>query len=189
MDRPKSPSLDPDLEALRRCRQGDRQAFAELVERHRNGVFRLIYRWVGQKELGEELAQDVFLKAFRDLSNFREESKFSTWIYQIALNRCRDHWRSQSRKPESALVHDAIPDQPSELPSPETEVERIGDAGRLRQALQELPGIYRDALSLRYFGESNYEEMSEISGEGVSNLKMRVARGLAQLRKKLEELK
>ncbi|MCE9625470.1 MAG: sigma-70 family RNA polymerase sigma factor [Deltaproteobacteria bacterium] len=189
MDRPKSPSLDPDLEALRRCRQGDRQAFAELVERHQNGVFRLIHRWVGQKERAEELAQDVFLKAFRDLSNFREESKFSTWIYQITLNRCRDYWRSQRRGSEKSFVHEAIHSQPSEDPSPETEAVSLGEAGRLRQALDELPGIYRDALSLRYFGDRNYEEMSEISGEGVSNLKMRVARGLAQLRKKLEELK
>jgi len=188
MDRQKSPSQDPDLEALRRCRQGEAQAFAEIVERHKNGVFRLIYRWVGQKERAEELAQDVFLKAYRDLANFREEAKFSTWIYQITLNRCRDYWRSQKRRPENSVAPEAMFAEASEEPSPETRAGTLAEAERLRRALDALPGIYRDALSLRYFGDLNYEEMAEICGEGLSNLKMRVARGLAQLRRKLEEL-
>jgi RNA polymerase sigma-70 factor, ECF subfamily len=189
MDRQKSPSQDPDLEALRRCRQGEVRAFAEIVERHKNGVFRLIYRWVGQKEHAEELAQDVFLKAYRDLSNFREEAKFSTWIYQITLNRCRDHWRSRKRRPEHLAAPEAFFAETSDEPSPEARAGELSEAQRLRRALEALPTIYRDALSLRYFGDLSYEEMTEVCGEGMSNLKMRVARGLAQLRKKLEESK
>lgn len=186
MNRKQSPSEDPDLEALRRCRQGERRAFAEIVDRHKNGVFRLVFRWLGHKERAEELAQEVFLKAYRELERFRGDAKFSTWLYQIALNACRDDWRSRRRRPENRVDPEFLNAQPATEASPEAELIAESEAETLRRALDGLPEIYREALMLRYFGDLSYEEMAERSGEGISNLKMRVARGLAQLRKRLE---
>ncbi len=186
MNRKQSPSDDPDLEALRRCRQGERRAFAEIVDRHKNGVFRLVYRWLGHKERAEELAQEVFLKAYRELERFRGDAKFSTWLYQIALNACRDDWRSRRRRPETRLDPEFLNAQPAPAASPEADLIAGSEAESLRRALDGLPEIYREALLLRYFGDLSYEEMAEHSGEGISNLKMRVARGLAQLRRRLE---
>lgn len=188
MNRKQSPTADPDLDALRRCRQGEGRAFAEIVDRHKSGVFRLIYRWLGQKERAEELAQDVFLKAYRDLAQFKGEAKFSTWLYQIAINRCRDDWRSRKRRPETALEPDLLSAKSAPQASPEGLLIAAREAEVLRKVLQELPDIYREALLLRYFGDQSYEEMAEGSGEGISNMKMRVARGLAQLRKRMEKL-
>jgi len=186
MNRKQSPSQDPDFEALRRCRQGERRAFAEIVDRHKQGVFRLVYRWLGQKERAEELAQEVFLKAYRELERFRGDAKFSTWIYQIALNACRDDWRSRRRRPETRVEPEFLNAQPAPDASPEAGVIAESESEALRRALDGLPEIYREALLLRYFGDLSYEEMAERSGEGISNLKMRVARGLAQLRRRLE---
>jgi len=182
-----SPQSDVrDLEVLRRCRQGDVRAFAELVDRYKNGVFRLMFQWVRQKEIAEELAQDVFLKAHRDLGNFRGDAKFSTWLYQIALNRCRDHWRSRKRRPEVPVEAPILATEPAKSPASDAELQAKEEGARLRRALDSLPEIYREALTLRYFSDLSHEEIAAISGEGLSNVKMRVARGLAQLRKKLE---
>lgn len=181
-----SPSEDLDLEALRRCRQGERRAFAEIVDRHKSGVFRLVYRWLRHKERAEELAQEVFLKAYRELDKFRGDAKFSTWLYQIALNACRDDWRSRQRRPETPLAPELLISQASPEAGPEAQLGAEREAESLRRAMSGLPEIYREALMLRYFADLSYEEMAERSGEGISNLKMRVARGLAQLRQRME---
>jgi len=178
---------DQDLEALRRCRRGDRQAYAQLVERHKNGVFRMVFRYVGQNQRAEELTQEVFLKAYRDLEQFRGEAKFSTWLYQIALNLCRDYWRSQQRRPEQLLEPEFFVQESSSESSPEERILAEREATRVRRALDSLPEIYREALTMRFFGDLSYEEMADVSGEGLSSLKMRVARGLAQLRNRLEQ--
>ncbi len=187
MNRTQSPTEDQDLEALRRCRRGDRQAYAQVVERHKNGVFRMVFRYVGQAQRAEELTQEVFLKAYRDLDQFRGEAKFSTWIYQISLNLCRDYWRAQQRRPEQLREPEAFTTEFSPGSSPEEQVLAEGEAAQLRKALDSLPEIYREALTMRFFGDLSYEEMAEASGEGLSSLKMRVARGLAQLRNRMEQ--
>ncbi|HKY64233.1 MAG TPA: RNA polymerase sigma factor [bacterium] len=178
------PIHDPDLEALGRCRAGDSSAFAELVDRHKDAVYRWVYSWVGRKESAEELAQDVFLNAFRNLGNFRGDSKFSTWLHQIALNRCRDHWRSRQRKPESLVEEEYLARVESPRASSEVSAVARQEAEALRSAMAELPDIYREALSLRFFGDLPYEEIAAMLGENLSNVKMRVMRGLAQLRRK-----
>lgn len=178
-----APIQDPDSECLGRCRAGDPAAFAELVDRHKEAVYRWIYSWVGRKESAEELAQDVFLKAFRDLGNFRGDSKFSTWLHQIALNRCRDHWRSRQRKPESLGADKVFAKLESSQESAEQAAAGRQDAEALRSAMTELPDIYREAISLRFFGDLSYDEIATLLGESLSSVKMRVTRGLARLRR------
>lgn len=178
------PIHDPDQECLGRCRAGDRSAFAELVDRHKEVVYRWIYSWVGVAESAEELAQDVFLRAYKDLGSFRGDAKFSTWLHQIALNRCRDHWRSRRRKPESLVEEAYFATVESPRGSAESSAAAHEESEALRSALAELPDIYREALTLRFFGELPYEEIASLLGENLSSVKMRVMRGLAQLRRK-----
>ena len=180
--------IDPDLECLDRCRAGETAAFAVLVDRHKEAVFRWIYSWVGSRESAEELAQDVFLKAFRDLGNFRGDSKFSTWLHQIALSRCRDHWRSRQRKPESPVDVASMAKLESREVSAELRASTRQEGETLRCVMAELPDIYREALTLRFFGDLSYEEIAILLGESLSNVKMRVMRGLAQLRQKWKAL-
>jgi RNA polymerase sigma-70 factor (ECF subfamily) len=181
--RDQSPS--DDVQLVHRCRQGEPEAFARLVEIHQTNLFVRIYRWIGQKEAAEEITQDVFLKAYRDLKNFRGDAKFSTWLFQIALNRCRDFWRAQKRSPAGWVPLEeargaAEPGDPADL-----EAERNQKARNLRRALAELPEIYRETLALRFLNDLSCQEIAEATGQGISNVKMRLLRGLEKLRKKL----
>ncbi|HCU24476.1 MAG TPA: RNA polymerase subunit sigma-24 [Deltaproteobacteria bacterium] len=174
-----------DLQALRRCRQGETSAFAEIVERYQQGIYRLAFSWTRQRESAEELAQETFLKAYRGLEKFRGESKFSTWLYQIAMNLCRDRWRVRLRRPEAAVELEnwgrGVVSEPDLAFRQEQE--------RLNSMLGRLLPIYREALALRYFSELSYEEIAQLTGAGLSNVKMRVARALEQLRKMMGERK
>lgn len=176
---------EEDRKVLSRCRQGDTESFARIIEAYKTPLYHLIFKWVGHKEGSEELLQDVFLKAFRQLKNFRGESKFSTWLFQIAINRCRDYFRSPRTRREEELN----PDLPLADPKPREDemLNTQEEVSQLRRGLEALPPIYREALSLRYLSEMSHEEIAQRLGEKLSNVKMRVARGLMKLRKKLEE--
>jgi len=177
---------EQDLRILSRCLKGETEAFSQIIDAYKQPLFRLVYRWVGHPDTAEEILQDVFLKAFRQIKNFRGESKFSTWLFQIALNRCRDFYRSRRNKPEESLSLE----RPLEDGGPR-EDEKLGtqeEADRLRRALASLPPIYREAVSLRSLSEMSNEEISQATGESLSNVKMRVARGLIKLRKNLERV-
>jgi RNA polymerase sigma-70 factor (ECF subfamily) len=176
---------EQDRQVLSRCREGDTEAFRDVIEAYKNPLYHLIFRWVGHQEGAEELLQDVFLKAFRQIKNFRGESKFSTWIFQIAMNRCRDFHRSARTRKEEALD----PDMPlvDSRPKEDELLQSRHEITRVRSAVESLPAIYREALSMRYFAEMSIEEIAKSLGEGLSNVKMRISRGLVKLKSKLEK--
>ncbi|MFO1518732.1 MAG: RNA polymerase sigma factor [bacterium] len=176
---------EEDRKILDLCREGETESFARLVEAYKTPIYGIIFRWVQEPQRAEEMTQEVFLKAFRQMKNFRGESKFSTWLFQIAVNLCRDFSRSKKVKKEESLP----PEKPIEDPHPQADerVNRKEEIRLLQNALQTLAPIYREALHLRYLNEMSHEEIAQTLGESLSNVKMRVARGLIQLRKKLEE--
>lgn len=176
-----------ESEAIRSCQAGSSEAFARLVEHYRQWVFALIFRWVGRQEVAEDMVQEVFLKAYAKIKNFRGEAKFSSWLYQIARNRCLDYWRS--REFRNAELKDFEPPVERLALSPQSEeaLQQMQAQRSLRRALGTLPTHYREALTMRYLHELSYAEMAELSGEGISNLKMRVLRGLDLLKSKIGE--
>jgi RNA polymerase sigma-70 factor, ECF subfamily len=182
----KNPATEPwEAEAIRLCQKGEKAPFAKLVDHYKNWIFGLIFRWVGQKEVAEEMAQEVFLKAFAQIRNFRGESKFSSWLYQISLNRCRDYWRSREFRRRQDATLEEIAERPALSPQAEQEILLRQQQKAVRLALESLPEIYREALTLRYLQELSYEEMAEHLQQGISSLKMRVMRGLDLLKNKL----
>ncbi len=185
MENPRNEQQVRDEEILRRVLAGEREAFAEWVRLHQNGLFSKIYRWVQDRELAEEITQEVFLKAYRNLSRFRGESKFSTWLFQIALNRCRDFWRAQGRGPGDLLPLEEFRSPAAGTPASDEAVARRQDAERLRRAMAELPEKYREALMMRFMEDMSCQEIAEATGQGLSNVKMRLVRGLDMLRKRL----
>src|SRR5512142_191921 len=101
---------------LARARQGDEEAFRDLVERHSRPLFRLAFRMTGNEQDAEDVVQESFLRAFRELGRFDERSGFGTWLYRIAANCSFDLMRSRQRRHEDAS---APPELPSGAPSPE----------------------------------------------------------------------
>jgi RNA polymerase sigma-70 factor (ECF subfamily) len=164
-----------ELEAalVSRAAQGDQSAFMELVEAHKAMVYNLALRVLGDAHEAEDVLQDVFLSAFRGLGRFRNEAKFSTWLYTIALNRCR-----RLLKLRQAAG--------SNLPPLQVDAAGMSDAQTahaVRDALGSLPDKYRIAVVLHCMFGYTYEEAGRIMGAPAGTVKTFVHRGKRQLRR------
>ena len=177
----------PDEEAIARVLAGETDAFAVLVHRYRDRYARFATRMVGNRADAEDVLQGAFVRAYRALDKCREPGRFAAWCHQIVVNECRSFAKQRARR-ERWLSED---DDAITLVADEGAM--IGaDAGRLsaaeiQRALDELPGEQREAFVLKHVEQVSYEEMSELTGMGVSALKMRVKRACDRLRVLLQE--
>lgn len=182
----------PDEAALiARSLQNDHGAFGLLVERYAEPVVNLTRRLIGDREEAEDLAQETFLAAFRALPRFRGEARFSTWLYRIAVNKCRDRLRGlRPLIPLSGEDNDESPGPELAIDSadPERVLLQKELAEHLEQAIQALPLSYREAFVLKHVEGFSYEEMSDILNTGCDALKMRVYKARARLRRTLSHL-
>jgi len=168
---------------IRQCREGDRDAYSLLVDRYKTMVYNVAYRMVGDEDTAKDLAQESFISAYSGLARFRFGSKFSTWLYSIALNRCRDHLRLTKETVSTDEITDIIPDRGV---SPERAAATGQDKDLLQRAMETLPADYREVLVLKHIEELDYQEISAITGTGIAALKVRAHRGREMLRKVLE---
>ncbi|MCP9448013.1 MAG: sigma-70 family RNA polymerase sigma factor [Nitrospira sp.] len=179
---------DPtDAELVVRGLAQDCEAFGQLIDRHAAAIVNLAYRMVGNQAEAEDLAQESFLAAFQALPTFRADSKFSTWLYRIAVNKCKDWLRS--KRPGQGR-HDVNVDEELDLHvveerTPETLLSQQQVAAALEQAIQRLPLLYREAFILKHVEGLSYEEMEQILGVNKDTLKMRVYKGRVQLCREL----
>ncbi|HET7745962.1 MAG TPA: sigma-70 family RNA polymerase sigma factor [Vicinamibacteria bacterium] len=145
---------DPDL--VKRCVDGDREAFAPLVARYERPLFNVALRMVGDREDARDITQTAFVKAYQKLGSYDPRYRFFSWIYRIAINECLNH-RARRRRSEAL---------DPQLRATQGDPERAAEAGeldmRIRAALAALPLDQRLALVLRYFLDLSYDEMSEI---------------------------
>ena len=180
-----------EAKLIARSLKQDPDAFGQLAERYATVIVNVAYRMVGDRTEAEDLAQETFVAAFKALPTFRAESKFSTWLYRIAVNKCKD-WLRVKRPGQS--VHDVdieevFDDRVVEERTPERLLSQQQVAARLDQAIQRLPPLYREAFVLKHVEGLSYEEMQEIVGVNADTLKMRVYKGRLQLSRDLAELK
>ena len=170
----------------------DPDAFGQLVERYATVIVNLAYRMVGDRTEAEDLAQETFVAAFKALPRFRAESKFSTWLYRIAANKCKD-WLRAKRPGQGAqdVDIDEVFDggAVAEERTPERLLSQQQVAAQLDRAIQRLPPLYREAFVLKHVEGLSYEEMQEILSVNADTLKMRVYKGRLQLSRELAELK
>jgi RNA polymerase sigma-70 factor (ECF subfamily) len=159
-----------DAARVARAREGNLDAFDELVREHGPAVYRVAYRLLGDRADAEDAAQDAFLQAWRSLRNFRADSAFSTWMYRIATNRCLDELR---RRRETEPLDE---EGPSQHPGPEQVVVARSEFEILRQAIDTLSVAQRAALILREFEGLSYEEIAQILDISVSAVKSRIHR-------------
>ncbi|MCS6896845.1 MAG: sigma-70 family RNA polymerase sigma factor [Nitrospira sp.] len=188
---PTDQSEDPtDAELVARSQRQDSDAFGRLIERHASAIVNLAYRMVGNQAEAEDLAQDTFITAFQALSTFRADSKFSTWLYRIAVNKCKDWLRS--KKPgqgwHDVNVEEELDVHVAEERTPETLLSQQQVARELDRAIQRLPPLYREAFILKHVEGLSYEEMEQILGVSGDTLKMRVYKGRVQLCRELSAL-
>lgn len=168
----------------------DQEAFGRLIDRHAASIVNLAYRMVGNRAEAEDLAQDTFLSAFKALSTFRADAKFSTWLYRIATNKCKDRLRAKRPGPgqQDMDVDEWLDGHIAEERTPERLLSQQQVAQELEQAIQRLPPLYREAFVLKHVEGLSYEEMQDMLGVNGDTLKMRVYKGRLQLSRELAEL-
>lgn len=169
---------------------GDTDAFELLVLDQSKIVYNLALRMVGNEEDAADISQEAFLKAYTNLSAFRGDSKFSSWLYKLTTNLCLDFIRKRNRHQTVPLVYDdeeggeVTVEIPDESFSPETEVERRELQAYVREGLSELSPLHREILLLREIGGMSYGEIGEQLQLEEGTVKSRIFRA----RKKLCEI-
>lgn len=179
-----------DAQLVVRSLKQDHEAFGQLIDRHASTIINLAYRMVGDRAEAEDLAQEAFLTAFKALATFRADAKFSTWLYRIAVNKCKDWLRA---KRPGMGQHDVDIDEMLDVhvadeQTPERLLSQQQVAQELDRAIQRLPPLYREAFVLKHLEGLSYEEMEEILGVNSDTLKMRVYKGRVQLSRDLVAL-
>ncbi len=158
---------------------GDLDAFTILVRRYRNLCFRFALRILGNRDDAEDALQEAFVRAFRALVTCRDRERFGAWLYQILVNECRTRATRMGRRDRQLVqLNPDIVDPASHRDSAVSE--------EIEYALAQLVPEQREAFLLKYVEELSYEEIAEITGVGVSALKMRVKRSCERLRELLE---
>ncbi len=179
-----------------RARMGDVEAFEQLIESCQKKVFNIAYKMIGNYDDANELAQEVFLKAFRSIKKFKGDSLFSTWIYKVTANVCLDEIRRRKKRIVLSLDEDIelndgevkrqIPDS-SPTPDLEAETNEIKDA--VNKSIQELPDDYKSVIILRDIQGFSYDEISTIVNCPEGTVKSRINRARQALKKILSRKK
>jgi RNA polymerase sigma-70 factor (ECF subfamily) len=178
-----------DEELVARSQRGDADSFNELVLRWERPIYALAYRTIGREEDARDVCQETFLRAFRALPGFRGQAKFSSWLYRIALNLCRDWIRRERRAPvvqppeDMDLIEMAAAAEPSE--SIEDLVARKDLARMVERAMAHLPEEQRTAIVLKEYHGLTFQEIADLVGCPLSTVKTRLYQGLTVLRREL----
>ena len=177
-----------DTEIISRVLKGDQQLFAALVERYQNYVFTLVLRFIEIREDAEELSQDIFVKAYRSLADFRGDSKFSTWLYTIVRTSCITFLRK--KKLETTSIDNEktfIQLENRESGFKANQVEAKSRQAMVNEAIALLNPDDAQVITLFYKGEQSLEEMGNIIGAEPNTVKVKLHRARQRLKEKMEK--
>jgi RNA polymerase sigma-70 factor (ECF subfamily) len=179
---------------VERARSGDSDAFRLLVEQHSRAVFRLAFRMTGNEQDAEDVVQETFLRAYRQLDKYEARSSFATWLYRIASNYSLDLIRMRKRHEEKrergskAEERDILQTIPVNAPGPDRIAHSNQVQARVNEALNELSDQERTAFVLRHFEGLSIDEIGETLGTGTNATKHSIFRAVQKLRRSLEPL-
>jgi RNA polymerase sigma-70 factor (ECF subfamily) len=178
---------------LDRARQGDSEAFRALVEQHSRSVFRLAFRMTGNEQDAEDVVQESFLRAYRQLGRFESRANFGTWLYRIVSNCSVDLMRSKQARHDQVRgdsLDEAAVDLPAaDVPGPERMAQSAEIERRVQDALRELSPLERAAFTLRHYEGRSIDEISATLGLRTSAAKHSVFRAVKKLRAALAPLR
>lgn len=179
--------MENDLQSehiiIKQCIDGNREIYSILVDKYKDMVYNVAYRMLGDSETANDVAQESFISAYTGLNNFRYGSRFSTWLFSIVVNKCKDHLKG--RKDNVSIDEIADLSQADGITNEErtykNQLQRL-----MQNALNELPEEYREVVILKHFERLDYKEMEDILGVSVNLLKVRTYRGREMLKKILK---
>lgn len=169
-----------DVALVRACQQGDMRAFEQLFCLCRDAVFRLAYRFTGNRDDAEDLTQDIFMKVFEHIGSFRCESSFATWLYRLAVNTCLN-FKRDTKSAESLGIADELED----TTNPEAVCERMELQRQIEAEIAALPSPLRVAFILVVLEGMPYRDAAQILNLSIDAVRMRVSRARQILWEKL----
>jgi RNA polymerase sigma-70 factor (ECF subfamily) len=180
-----------DEELVARATAGDLESFNQLVTRWERPIYALAYRTLGREEDAHDVVQEAFLRAYRGLRGFKGQAKFSSWLYRITLNLCRDWIRRERRAPvvqvpEGTDPVDLADQHVAHSESVEELVARREMSAAVAKAMAELPDEQRTAIMLKEYHGLTFQEIADQLDCPLSTVKTRLYQGLSVLRRRLE---
>jgi RNA polymerase sigma-70 factor (ECF subfamily) len=185
-----------DLALVKDFQAGNKTSFDELVLRHKDRVFNVCYKFLGDYQDANDSAQETFVKVYRSLRRFRFEATFSTWLYRIAVNTCKNKLTSSEHRYRKKMVRLDNPGETEgtahlveirdENQSPLIELERKERLSLIQKSIESLPIEQKTVVVLRDIEGVSYEDIAHITGERLGTVKSRLARARLELREKLK---
>lgn len=183
MEVPKILKLDDDFSLIKRFIDGDEDVFNELVRRHKEKVRNIIYLTLSDRDVVDDIAQDVFITVYRSIKNFRFESQFTTWLYRVTVNKCKDHLRRKNIRRIVLPFRDTKEDPGYEFSPESSDIKEI-----VRHAISKLPDKMRIPLLLKDIEGFSYQEIAETMQCEIGTVKSRIFRAREALKKILQPL-
>lgn len=177
----------PDTDIIQLVLQGQITAYAVLVERYQNFVFTIVLRYVASREDAEEVSQDIFIKAYRSLPDFKGASKFSTWLYTITTTSCLTFLRKKKLAVQSLddeKLFAAVEKQDGGIPA--NQIEQKSRVNMVNEAIMMLAPDDAQILTLFYKGEQTLEEIAKILGKEPNTVKVQLHRARTRLKEKMQ---
>lgn len=183
--------MSSDEELVARSMGGDLDSFNQLVLRWERPIYALAYRVIGREEDARDVAQETFLRAFRALNGFKGQAKFSSWLYRITLNLCRDWIRKERRTPVSQAPEGMDIIELAGEATPTDTIEQLVGRNQLSRAVSKamasLPEEQRTAIILKEYHGLTFQEIADMLDCPLSTVKTRLYQGLSVVRKQLEQ--
>jgi RNA polymerase sigma-70 factor, ECF subfamily len=175
--------VEEEYAIIRKILAGDADQYAVLVDAYKDLAYNVAFRLVGDADTAKDMAQESFIAAYNALDDFKFNSKFSSWLYRIVINRCRDHFRATRETVPVDEICDFIAGT-DHTPEQAASCRQTGDT--VQEALNKLPPDYREVIILKHIEGLDYQEIADTLEVSVSALKVRAHRGREMLRKLLE---
>lgn len=184
----------PEKALIKRCKDGDREAFNELFAEYETKVINIAFGMLSNRDDAHDAAQEVFIRVYKNISGFKENSSLSTWIYRITSNVCNDILRKRMKHSNTISIHTSNDDDEEydlhirdTAPTPDEYAEHNETQRIVRQAISELSPEYKEVITLCDVEDMSYDDISMILKCPVGTVKSRLNRARKALRKKLSE--
>ncbi len=169
-------AYEGDTEIIRRCQQGDQDAYQELVKRYQQKAIWVAYQMVGNYEEARDISQEAFLRVYKSIHKFNLLSNFYTWLYRIVVNLCIDHLRKQGQRSRPVSLDD-VGDISAQTPSLDRNLEKDELLAKIYQVLNQMPEKYRTILVLRDIEDYDCKEVADILACNHNTVRWRLFRG------------
>lgn len=183
-------SLVNDIDIINRVIEGDKNAFTHIIKKYQNMVFKYVYYQFNNYDEALDITQDIFITVMEALQSFRQESKFSTWLYSIMVNYCKNYRKKMNRYSTVPIKITRGEDEfdlqlQDHRENPEDKIVNEDSLRIVKEEIEKLPDDFREILVLRDIDGLSYNEITEILGINLSNVKVRIHRGREYLKNRL----